>query len=141
MPFGLTNALAAFMDLMNRVFRSYLDRFVIVFIDDILIETVLHWERPKNVAEIRSFLGLAGYYRRFVKDFSSIAAPMTRLTRKEVRFEWNAECESAFQELKVRLTSAPVLTIPDSEGLYEAKEMGGVHGRLRLHSPVSSWKS
>ena len=80
---------------------------------------MLQWERSKNVAEIRSFLRLAGYYRRFVKDFSSIAAPMTQLTRKEVRFEWNAEYESAFQELKVRLTSALVLTIPDSEKLYE----------------------
>ncbi|XP_024017846.1 uncharacterized protein LOC112090539 [Morus notabilis] len=64
------------------------------------IETVLQWERPKNVAEIRSFLGLAGYYRRFVKDFSSIAAQMTRLMRKEVRLKWDAECENTFQELK-----------------------------------------
>ena len=176
MPFGLTNAPAAFMDLMNRVFRPYLDQFVIVFIDDILvysktweeheqhlrivlqtlrehqlyakkekcdfwltevkflghvisgqgisvdpakIETVLQWERPKNVAEIRSFLGLAGYYRRFVKDFSSIAAPMTRLTKKEVRFEWDADCEHAFQELRTRLTSAPILTIPNSDEPYE----------------------
>ena len=54
-----------------------------------------------------------------MKDFSSIAAPMTRLMKKEVRFEWNTECESVFQELKVRLTSAPVLTIPDSEERYE----------------------
>ena len=82
-------------------------------------ETVIQWERPKNVAEIRSFLGLTDYYRRFVKDLSSIVAPMTRLTSKEVRFEWDAECENTFRELKVRLTSAPVLTIPDSEELYE----------------------
>ncbi|XP_024028189.1 uncharacterized protein LOC112093615, partial [Morus notabilis] len=90
-----------------------------IYVDPSKIETVLQWERPKNVAEIHSFLGLAGYYRRFVKDFLSIAAPMTRLTKKEVKFQWDAECENAFQELKVRLTSAPVLTIPDSEEPYE----------------------
>ncbi|KAL5564584.1 hypothetical protein UlMin_027748 [Ulmus minor] len=101
MPFGLTNAPAAFMDLMNRVFKPYLDRFVIVFIDDILIEAVLRWERPRNVSEIRSFLGLAGYYRRFVENFSRIAMPLTRLTKKEKR-----------------LTSAPILTIPNSEEPY-----------------------
>ena len=63
--------------------------------------------------EIRSFLGLAGYYRRFVPDFSRLAAPMTRLTRKGVKFVWDDACESAFQELKVRLTSAPILIVPD----------------------------
>ena len=144
MPFGLTNALAAFMDLMHRIFQPYLDQFVVVFVDDILIyfqseweheyhlrivlqflrdhqlyakfskcefwltevrflghvvsasgvsvdpekvEAVMSWERPKSVFEIRSFLGLAGYYRRFIEDFSRIAAPMTRLTRKEVKFD------------------------------------------------------
>jgi len=166
MPFGLTNAPAIFMDLINRVFRSYLDKFVVVFIDDILIysssqmehayhlrevletlrrnklyaklskcefwlnevvflghvisekgisvdpkkiEVVLKWERPTNVIEIHSFLGLAGYYRRFIKGFSTIASPMTRLTRKEVKFEWSKDCEASFQELKSRLTSALVL--------------------------------
>ena len=146
MPFGLTNALAACMDLMHRVFQPYLDQFVVVFVDDILIysqseweheyhlrivlqllrdhqlyakfsewgfclievrflgqvvsasvvsvdtkkvEAVMSWERPKSVFEIRSFLGLAGYYRRFIEDFSRIAAPMTRLTRKEVKFDWD----------------------------------------------------
>ncbi|KAG8491028.1 hypothetical protein CXB51_014149 [Gossypium anomalum] len=73
MPFGLTNVPTAFMDLMNRVFQPYLDQFVVVFIDDIL---------PKSVSEIRSFLGLAGYYRRFVKGFSLIAAPLTKLLHK-----------------------------------------------------------
>ena len=143
MSFGLTNAPAAFMDLMNRVFKPFLDRFVIVFIDDILvysrskeehvehlriilqtlrehqlyakfskcefwldsvaflghvvsregiqvdpkkIEAVMDWQRPTTVTEVRSFLGLAGYYRRFVQDFSRIAAPLTRLTQKNVRF-------------------------------------------------------
>src|SRR5262249_16622279 len=136
LPFGLTNAPAAFMDLMNRIFKLYLDQFVIVFIDDILIysksseeheehltivlqtlrehklyakllkcefwldnvcflghivskdgiqvdpwkvEAVTNWPRPTNVIEIRSFLGLAGYYRRFVKDFSRISASLTQL--------------------------------------------------------------
>ncbi|RVW92637.1 Retrovirus-related Pol polyprotein from transposon 17.6 [Vitis vinifera] len=130
MPFGLTNAPAAFMDLMNRVFRAYLDQFVIVFVDDILIysrriavdhskvEAVQEWQRPTNVFEVRSFLGLAGYYRRFVEDFSRIAVPMTWLTRKGVKFEWNEECENAFQELKRKLTTAPVLTTPISGELF-----------------------
>ncbi|XP_057479179.1 uncharacterized protein LOC130766528 [Actinidia eriantha] len=170
MPFGLTNAPAAFMDLMNRIFNPYLDRFVVVFVDDILIyspsteshekhlrivlqllrehrlyakfskcefwlpevkflgqvvsgsgvavdsskiEAVMNWERPKTVFEIRSFLGLAGYYRRFVDDFSRLAAPMTRLTRKGIRFVWNDACEHSFQELKKRLTTAPILVIPE----------------------------
>ena len=63
--------------------------------------------------EIRSFLGLVGYYRRFVKDFSRLASPLTRLTRKEVKFVWSVTCEKSFQELKVRLTTAPVLIIPE----------------------------
>ena len=59
------------------------------------------------------FLGLAGYYRRFIEDFFRIAAPMTRLTRKEVKFDLDDRCEEAFQELKRRLTSAPILIVPD----------------------------
>ncbi|EOX93994.1 DNA/RNA polymerases superfamily protein [Theobroma cacao] len=171
MPFGLTNAPAVFMDLMNRVFHPYLDKFVIVFIDDILvysknddehvahlhivlqtlrerqlyakfskcefwlkevvflghvvsgagiyvdpkkIEAILQWEQPRTVTEIRSFLGLAGYYRRFVQGFSMIVAPLTRLTRKGVKFEWDDVCENRFQELKNWLTSAPILTPPVS---------------------------
>ena len=76
-------------------------------------EAVMSWERPKSVFEIRSFLGLAGHYRRFIEDFSRIAAPMTRLTRKEVKFDWVDRCEEAFQELKRGLTSPPILIIPD----------------------------
>ncbi|XP_073017499.1 uncharacterized mitochondrial protein AtMg00860-like [Primulina eburnea] len=169
MPFGLTNALAVFMDLMNRVFRKYLDRFVIVFIvyskseeehakhlrivllilqkkqlyvklskcefwldkvvflghvisqhgisvDPSKLEAVLNWARPTNVSEIRSFMSLAGYYRRFIENFSKIARPVTQLTQKNQRFIWSDECESSFVELKKRLTSAPVLTIPSSSG-------------------------
>ena len=71
----------------------------------------MSWERPNSVFEIRSFLGLMGYYRRFIEDFSLLAAPMTRLTRKEVRFEWSDLCEKAFQTLKRRLTSAPILIV------------------------------
>ena len=176
MPFGLTNAPAAFMDLMNRVFKEFLDQFVIVFIDDILvysksseehvfhlskvlqtlrenalyakfskcefwlnrvaflghvisgdgisvdptkIEAVMKWPRPTTVTEVRSFLGLAGYYRRFVEGFSAIATPLTHLLKKETRFEWTDKCEKSFQELKHRLTTAPVLTIPSGPGGYE----------------------
>ena len=82
-------------------------------VDPEKVEVVMSWERPKSVSEIRSFLGLAGYYRRFIEDFSRIAAPMMRLTRKEVKFDWDDRCEEAFQELKRRLTSAPVLIVPD----------------------------
>nr|GEV05408.1 RNA-directed DNA polymerase homolog [Tanacetum cinerariifolium] len=110
MPFGLTNAPAVFMDLMNRVCKPYLDKFVIIFIDDILIyskdkkehkehlkgihvdpvkiESVKDWASPKSPMEIRQFLGLAGYYRRFIEGFSKIAKPMTKLTQKKVKFEW-----------------------------------------------------
>ncbi|XP_071906060.1 uncharacterized protein [Coffea arabica] len=172
MPFGLTNAPAAFMDLMQRIFKKYLDQFVVVFIDDILIysktqeehvkhleivlqilrehklyakfskcefwleeisflghkvskdgiavdpakvEAVMNWKRPETPTEIRSFLGLAGYYRRFIKDFSKIAGPMTELTKKGNKFIWTPKCESSFQELKRRLTSAPVLVLPDGD--------------------------
>ncbi|XP_060674056.1 uncharacterized protein LOC132804125, partial [Ziziphus jujuba] len=176
MSFGLTNAPAAFMDLMNRVFRPYLDHFVIVFIDDILIysrsqeehvrhlkrvlqtlrqhqlyakfdkcefwlnqvgflghivsaegiyvdpdkvKAVLSWERPTTVREVRSFLGLAGYYRRFIEGFSRTAGPLHRLTRKNVEFSWTDRCEQSFQELKQKLTSAPVLTLPDGNEGFE----------------------
>ncbi|KAL0554222.1 hypothetical protein IC582_008139 [Cucumis melo] len=170
MSFELTNAPVVFMDLMNRVFKDFLDTFVIVFIDDILIyskieaeneehlhpvletlranklyakfskcefwlkkvtfldhvvsskgvfvdpakiEAVTSWPRPSTVSEIRSFLSLAGYYRRFVEDFSCIASPLTQLTRKGTPFVWSPACESSFQELKQKLVSAPVLTVPD----------------------------
>ena len=171
MPFGLTNAPAAFTDLMNRIFHNYLDKFVVVFIDDILVYSktaakheehlkailqrlrekkyakfkkcefwlesisflghvvsnqgiqvdpskvaaIQDWKRPTNVREVKSFLGLAGYYRKFVQGFSKIALPMTKLLRKENKFVWSEECEESFQELKKRLITAPVLTIPNGE--------------------------
>ncbi|KAA3470338.1 DNA/RNA polymerases superfamily protein [Gossypium australe] len=137
MPFGLTNIPAVFMDLMNRIFCPYLDKFV-VFIDDILIysrdenghaehlrmvlqilrdnqlyankiSAIIDWKLPRNVFEVRSFLGLAGYYRWFVKGFSMIATPMTRLLQKDVQFEWTEKCQKSFEKLKALLTEAPVL--------------------------------
>ena len=77
------------------------------------VKAVMSWKRPKSVFDIRSFLGLAGYYRRFIENFSRLAAPMTRLTLKEVNFDWDDRCEEAFQELKRRLTTAPILIVPD----------------------------
>ena len=67
-----------------------------------------------TVTEVRSFLGLAGYYRRFVEGFSRLATPMTKLTKKGVKFEWSAKCEQNFQLLKEKLISAPVLALPES---------------------------
>ena len=84
-----------------------------VSVDPEKVEAVMTWVRPKSVFEIRSFLGLAGYYRRFIEDFSRLATPMTRLTRKEVKFDWDDLCEEAFQELKRRLTLAPILIVQD----------------------------
>ncbi|KAA0046085.1 pol protein [Cucumis melo var. makuwa] len=185
MSFGLTNAPAVFMDLMNRVFREFLDTFVIVFIDDILIyskteaeheehlrmvlqtlrdnklyakfskcefwlkqvsflghvvskagvsvdpakiEAVTGWTRPSTVSEVRSFLSLAGYYRRFVENFSRIATPLTQLTRKGAPFVWSKACEESFQNLKQKLVTAPVLTVPDGSGsfviYYDASKKG-----------------
>ncbi|MFG1569947.1 ribonuclease H family protein, partial [Staphylococcus aureus] len=74
------------------------------------------WSTPSSVAEIRSFLGLAGYYRKFVQDFAKIAEPMTRLTRKGEEFVWTEACQAAFEELKHRLTSAPILALPSGSG-------------------------
>ncbi|KAH0651783.1 hypothetical protein KY284_031695 [Solanum tuberosum] len=110
------------------VFKQYLDLFVIVFIGDILIysrnkeehkiEAVKQWPRPTSPTNIRSFLGLAGYYRRFVEGFSSIASPLTRLTQKKVKFQWSDDYVKSFAELKARLTTAPVLTLPEGSDDY-----------------------
>ena len=87
-------------------------------VDPEKVEAVISWERLKSVFEIHSFFGLAGYYKRFIEDFSRLAAPMTRLTQKEVKFDWDDRCEEAFQELKRRLTSAPNLIVLDREQGY-----------------------
>nr|GEU36828.1 putative reverse transcriptase domain-containing protein [Tanacetum cinerariifolium] len=144
MPFGLTNAPTVFMDLMNRVCKPYLDKFMIVFIDDILIyskseeehaehlklilellkkeelyakfskcEFWLSKASPKTPTEIHQFLGLAGYYRRFIEGFSKIAKPMTKLTQKNMRFDWSEKAEAAFQLLKQKLCSASILALPE----------------------------
>ncbi|GKA98696.1 putative reverse transcriptase domain-containing protein [Tanacetum coccineum] len=154
MPFGLTNAPVIFMDLMNRVCRPYLDKFVIVFIDDILIysktqeehvehlrlvlellkkeklkiEAVKNWKAPKTLTEVRSFLGLAGYYHRFIENFSKIAKYLTLLTQKSKAFDWGEEQELAFKTLKDKLCNAPVLALPDGPKdvlvYYDAFEIG-----------------
>ena len=78
------------------------------------IEAVVNWKPPKNLTEVRSFLGLAGYYRRFVQGFSVIASSLTRLLRKGVKFEWDDKCQSSFKRLKEILVEAPVLIQPTS---------------------------
>ena len=88
-------------------------------VDPAKIEAVKDWPQPTNVTEVRSFLGLAGYYRRFVQDFSKIARPLTNLMKKVVRYQWTEECENAFQTLKERLTSALVLALPSREDGFE----------------------
>jgi hypothetical protein len=170
MSFGLTNAPAYFMYLMSKVFMDYLDKFVVVFIDDILIyskneeereehlrlvlqnlrehrlyakfskcdfwlkevsllghiitdggisvypgkvDDVLRWELSRTVKEIRSFLGLAGSYQRFVEGFSKIVKPLTTLLEKDREFKWTEAYQAYFEELKKRLTIAPVLVMPD----------------------------
>ncbi|GJX21029.1 putative reverse transcriptase domain-containing protein [Tanacetum coccineum] len=150
MPFRLTNALTIFMDLMNRVCKPYLDKFVIVFINDILIysknkkehkghlklvlrllkeenlfanegihvdpakiESIKDWASPKTPTEIRQFLCLAGYCRSFIKGFLKIARPMTKLTQKSVKFDWGEKAKAAYQLVKQKLCSAPILALPE----------------------------
>jgi hypothetical protein len=170
MSFGLTNAPAYFMNLMNKAFMKFLDNFVVVFIDDILvyskteeehaehlrlvlgtlhehqlyakfskcefwlkevgflghvisaggvsvdpskITSIMERKAPTNPTKVRAFLGLAGYYQKFVEGFSSIARPLTQLLKKDKKFNWTEKCEQSFQELKKRLVSAPILTMPD----------------------------
>jgi hypothetical protein len=176
MSFGLTNAPAYFMYLMNSVFMPELDKFVVVFIDDILVyskneeehaghlhvvlqrlrehrlyaklskcdfwlkeikflghtisqagiavdpdnvQEVMNWKPPTTVLQIRSFLGLAGYYRRFIPDFSRIAKPITELLKKEAKFVWGQKCEDAFHALRQHLTTTQVLAQPDSNKPFD----------------------
>jgi len=89
-----------------------------VAVDQSKVEAVQNWTRPNNVSEVQGFLGLAGYYRRFIMKFSQIALPLTQLTRKDVAFVWDEECEKSFRTLKKKLTKALVLAIPDPEKRY-----------------------
>lgn len=89
-----------------------------ISVDPAKIEVIVDWPTPQNVLEVRSFMGLAGYYRKYVEGFSRIAAPITSLQKKEKRFEWTEKCEESFQLLKEKLTTAPVLTIPDPNGHF-----------------------
>ncbi|KAK1694666.1 hypothetical protein QYE76_011363 [Lolium multiflorum] len=84
-----------------------------IAVDPAKIKTVAEWKAPTTQTEVRAFLGLAGYYRRFVEGFSSIARPMTQLLKKDKKFEWTEKCEESFQQLKLRLTTAPILIMPD----------------------------
>ncbi|GKD02140.1 putative reverse transcriptase domain-containing protein [Tanacetum coccineum] len=137
MPFGLTNAPVVFMDLMNRVCKSYLDKFVIVFIDDILIYYKSKQKLEEHLKLILDLLKkeelyaklskcLAGYYRRFIEEFSKIAKPMTKLTQNSVKFEWGDKEEAAFQLLKQKLCSIPILA------LLEGTENFVVFAMLRI---------
>nr|GEX65356.1 reverse transcriptase domain-containing protein [Tanacetum cinerariifolium] len=103
MPFGLTNAPAVFMDLMNKG----------VYVDPAKVEAIKNWTAPKTPTEVRQFLGLAGYYRRFIEGFSLIAKPLTKLTQKNKTYEWSNKEEEAFQLLKDKLCSAPILALPE----------------------------
>ncbi|KAK4411556.1 Transposon Ty3-I Gag-Pol polyprotein [Sesamum angolense] len=164
MPFGLTNAPAAFMSLMNKTLKPFLDQFVIVFIDDILIysssrhvvskegvqpdpakvKAIMEWEPPKNVSKVQSFLGLAGYYRRFVKDFSVVAKHLTNLLKKNAPFNWNDKCAQSFEELKKRLTSAPILALPSGDGgyvVYTDASRQGLGCVLMQHEKVIAYAS
>ncbi|GJR28010.1 putative reverse transcriptase domain-containing protein [Tanacetum coccineum] len=117
MPFRLTNAPAVFMDLINWVCRPYLDKFMIMFIDDILIYSKTKEEHDAHLRLILELLKkeelYANYYRRFIKGFSKIAKPMTKLTQKSVKFNWGEKEETAFQILKQKLCSAPILALPE----------------------------
>jgi hypothetical protein len=173
--FGLSNSPAVFMFLMNGVFKNYLDKFVIVFLENILVyskieeeheqhlrmvlqvlrehqlyaklskcsfyqrqihylghiiseegilvdlekvQAIREWPAPRNVTKVRSFMGLEGYYRRFMVGFSRIAHSITSLQRKGQKFQWTKECENSFQQLKQLLTSAPILKVADPDKDY-----------------------
>ncbi|KAA3484483.1 DNA/RNA polymerases superfamily protein [Gossypium australe] len=167
MLFGLTDAPAVFMDLMNRIFRPYLDKFVVFFIDDILIysrneskhaenlRTVLQtlrdkklaivdWKLLRNVSEVRSFLGLAGYYQCFVKGFSMIVTPMSKLLQKDVKIVWSKKCQQSFEKLKALLTEAPVLVRPESGKefvIYSDASLNGLGCVLMQEGKVIAYAS
>ena len=115
-----------------------------ISVDPGKVDAVANWRRPSTVTEIRSFLGLAGYYRRFIEGFSKIALPLTKLTQKGVKFEWSDDCECSFQELKNRLVSAPILTIPSGSGgfvVYSDASHQGLGCVLMQHGRVVAYAS
>ncbi|KAG8474269.1 hypothetical protein CXB51_033951 [Gossypium anomalum] len=85
-----------------------------VRVDPSKISAIVDWKPPRNVSEVRSFLGLEGYYRRFVKGFSMVATPMTRLLQKDMKFEWSEKYQQNFEQLKVLLTEKLILVQPES---------------------------
>ncbi|XP_062119096.1 uncharacterized mitochondrial protein AtMg00860-like [Humulus lupulus] len=112
--------------------------------DPTKIEVVSQWKPPKNALDVRSFLGLAGYYRRFVEGFSNIATPMTVLTRKNAKFVWTKQCERSFQELKMKLPTAQVLTIPNGTeeyAIYSDASGQGLGAVLMQHGKVIAYAS
>ncbi|XP_021753565.1 uncharacterized protein LOC110718935 [Chenopodium quinoa] len=178
MPFGLTNAPATFYTLMNQVFHEFLDKFVVVYLDDIVIysktfeehldhlrkvfeklqkhhmfvkqekcafaqeevgflghfvgkgrirmnpkkiQAIQDWKDPRNTSELRSFLGLANYYRRFIKGYSELASPLTDLLQKDRRWEWSEKQQKAFQELKDSVMREPVLALPNPNKPFEVE--------------------
>ncbi|GKD71762.1 putative reverse transcriptase domain-containing protein [Tanacetum coccineum] len=201
MPFGLTNAPAVFMDLMNRVCKPYLDKFVIVFIDDILIysrnkdehanhlrvilellrkeklyakfskcdfwihmvqflghlidsqglhvdpskiEAVKNWTSPTTPIEVRQFLGLTGYYQRFIQGFLKIAKPLTKLTQKNKKYIWEKDEEMAFQLLKQKLCEFPILALPEGNDdfvVYYDASLQGLGAVLMQKEKVIAYAS
>ncbi|KAJ0454022.1 putative nucleotidyltransferase, Ribonuclease H [Helianthus annuus] len=146
MPFGLSNAPSTFMRLMNQILKPFLGSFIVVYFDDILvyskttdahqshllqlfkgiqvddkkIQAIREWPVPQSVQQVRSFHGLASFYRRFIKNFSTLVAPMTELTKFK-QFTWNPQAQFAFDELKKQLSSTPVLALPCFDEVFEVE--------------------
>ncbi|KAL4323746.1 hypothetical protein GQ457_11G027680 [Hibiscus cannabinus] len=199
LPFGLTNTPSTFQATMNKLFQPYLRKFVLIFLDDILIfskswldhllhiRQVLHvlqdhnfvakrlkclfgresveylghilsregltmdpskvqairvWSTPTNIKEVRGFLGMVGYYRRFIRGFATIAAPLTDLLRQGIKFQWTEKAQLAFENLKDLLSNAPVLGLPyfDKDFVVETDALGVGLG-LCLHKIIGHWHS
>ncbi|GJW07693.1 putative nucleotidyltransferase, ribonuclease H [Tanacetum coccineum] len=115
-----------------------------IIMDPSKVEAITKWPRPTTVTEVRSFLGLAGYYRRFVEGFSRLALPLTQLMRKGEKFVWTDERQESFEELKRRLVSAPILTLPSGSGgfqIYSDASKKGLGCVLMQHGKVIAYAS
>ncbi|GJU30092.1 putative reverse transcriptase domain-containing protein [Tanacetum coccineum] len=162
MPFGLTNAPAVIVLEILRQKKLYakfskcefwlqqvafLGHIVSadgIIMDPSKVEAITKWPRPTTVTEVRSFLGLAGYYRRFVEGFSRLALPLTQLMRKGEKFVWTDERQESFEELKRRLVSAPILTLPSGSGgfqIYSDASKKGLGCVLMQHGKVIAYAS